>query len=467
MHTSKILKKSIVILLLICVVLTGASQISFAISADAVPDDAVIIGFIDSGIAPYNMDQTHILEGKNYVFESSDTVDRIGHGTKTAGMVLGSSDGSVLGTCPDAYVVPLVVVDKYPSGLTSNGGTDALVSAIYDAVDLFGCSVINISLCTNKDSNELNEAVDYACSKGVILVCAAGNYGDSETTCYPAHYDNVITVGSSAGNEIADFSLTQDTDFYCEGKSVPVVSYKENGKTSPDSGTSYSCASVAGICASLLAQDPSLTLDGMRALLRSRCIEGTSILRSTSETSARDFRDTTGHWAEGAIEYCAAKGIFHGSSDGLFMPDEKMTRAMFVTVLWNMAGNPETEYKAGFSDVSEDAWYSEAVDWAYENGLVRGISSDAFAPGCNISREQVCVLLDHYAAFAGHVLKKDITVYFSDKESISSWAEASVVSCASAGIINGYPDQRFGPGGDATRAECCAILRNYCSLPEN
>ena len=464
MRISKTLKSIIIILLALCDALFGASQSAFALTQTTLPNDAVVIGLIDSGVAPYHLDETHVLPGKNYVFESADTVDRIGHGTKTAGMILGASDGSVTGTCPDAFLVPLVVVDKYPSGVPCNGGIETLVSAIYDAVDVFGCRIINISLCTGEDSAALKAAVDYVCAKGVILVCAAGNYGDSETVFYPAHYDNVLTVGSSAGAEIADFSQTQDTDFYYEGESVPVVSYKRNGKTASDSGTSYSCASVAGLCASLLAEDPSLTMDGVCALLRSRCMEGTSILRCDAKAPAWGFRDTAGHWAEPDINYCITEGIFLGSGDGLFLPDEKMTRAMFVTALWNLAGNPISENGAGFSDVPQDAWYAKAMDWAYENGLIKGISADSFAPDSFVSREQVCVLLNRYAAFEGHTLTQEIPVSFSDEDSISDWAKADVASCASAGIIHGYPDHRFAPRGDVTRAECCAVLRKYCTV---
>ena len=460
---SKKFRSAIIIVLLLCEALFGASQSAFALIPEALPENAVIIGFIDSGVAPYHLDETHLLPGKNYVFDAADTVDRIGHGTATAGMVLGSVDGSVKGTFPEAFVVPLVVVDKYPGGAVCDGGTAALVSAIYDAVDVFGCRVINISLCTTDESEALKAAVDYACEKGAIIVCAAGNYGSSRTVYYPAHYDSVISVGSSASAEIADFSRTQDADFFYEGKSVPVVSYQENGQASTDSGTSFSCASVAGICASMLAAEPSLTVEDVRARLRSRCFEGTTILRSDAEApAAADFRDIVGHWAEAEIEYCVARGIFHGNGDGTFLPDNKMTRAMFVTVLWNLEGRPEAKSGAGFRDVAASAWYAEAVDWAFENGLVMGLSSDEFAPDSFVTREQACVFLMRCAAIRGAVLTGDTTVKFADEDSISDWAKSAVALCASADIVHGYPNQNFVPAGSATRAECCSILYHFC-----
>ncbi len=464
MRISKKLKKAVIILLAICEALFGASQVAFAQFDGSAAENTVVIGFIDSGIAPYNVDASHILDGKNYAIGSADTTDRIGHGTKTAGMVLGSTDGSVKGTFPEAYAVPLVVVDKYPSGVIANGGTTALVSAIYDAVDVFGCRIINISLCTTEKSQALNAAVDYACARGVILVCAAGNNADDGTDYFPAIYDSVISVGSSSGTEIAAFSQTRGVDFFYEGQSVPVVSYKPDGKTSTDSGTSFSCASVSGICASMLAEDPSLTTEDVRTMLSRSCIEGTpNILKhfDADEPQSALFADTAGHWAESDIAFCVDEGIFSGNGDGTFLPDSAMTRAMFVTVLWNMSGRPEAGSTSGFIDVADDAWYAGAVDWAFENGLAKGVSSVEFAPDSFVTREQVCVFLNRYATFAGHELREDVPVSFTDENVISDWAKADVALCASAGIIHGNPDRSFNPHGTATRAECCSILHNY------
>lgn len=267
MRRSKFLKIALFVIVL-CGVFFAAPRFVLSASAADLPDDAVVIGFIDSGISTCHLDASHVLEGKNYAFPEHDTVDRIGHGTQTAGMVLGSAEQGVEGTFPAAYAVPLVVVDKYPSGATKDGGVPALTAAIYDAVDLFGCDIINISLSTTTNSEELKKAVDYAYGKGVIVVASVSNNRDTGGSCYyPAHYDHVIAVGAADGDAVASFSQIVDADFFYQGRSLMTVSCEQDSAAVKDSGTSFSTASVTGICASLLAEDPQLDLAQIKGIL--------------------------------------------------------------------------------------------------------------------------------------------------------------------------------------------------------
>ncbi len=115
-------KKIAALLLALCLLLpvsvTAAAQ-----------EEPVRIAFIDSGISTRHIDETHIAPGRNYVFPEKDTEDRIGHGTATAGMVLGSEDQGVVGVCPTAVAVPLTVIDVYPSGVKKNGGASRALIA--------------------------------------------------------------------------------------------------------------------------------------------------------------------------------------------------------------------------------------------------------------------------------------------------------------------------------------------------
>ena len=158
----------------------------------------VRIAFIDSGISTKHIDASKVAQGCNYVFPESDTQDRVGHGTATAGLVLGAADQDVPGVYPDAIAVPLVVVDVYPSGSVKNGGPEALIRAIYDAVDRFDCQIINMSLCTAEDSAELRAAVDYAEAQGVVLISAIGNEGEHDQT-YPITFHCLCQRAAALG----------------------------------------------------------------------------------------------------------------------------------------------------------------------------------------------------------------------------------------------------------------------------
>lgn len=246
------------------------------VGAEAEPDPGhagasapVRIAFIDSGISTKHIDSSQVLQGVNYIFSGSDTEDRIGHGTATAGLVLGAEDLGVTGICPDALAIPLVVVDTFPSGAVKNGGPDALCKAIYDAVDRYGCRVVNISLCTTEDSAELRAAVDHAEANGAILIAAVGNDGEDGKTYYPAAYETVIAVGSADGGAVASFSQS-GADILAEGVNLRTATNRNSATPTSVSGTSYSCALISGICARMIMEDPGLTPEAVRNTLFSR-----------------------------------------------------------------------------------------------------------------------------------------------------------------------------------------------------
>ncbi len=172
------------------------------------------------------------------------------------------------------------------------------------------------------------------------------------------------------------------------------------------------------------------------------------------------FTDIDGHWAKDDIEFCAARGIFNGVGGGLFMPDESMTRSMFVMVLWNMENRPEPAGVSSFLDVPEYEWYAKAVAWGAENGLVTGIGNDLFAPNDYVTREQMCAFVNRYIKFRGYAVKPGSPLSFTDAGDISGWAVSDVDFCSSADIIHGYPGGAFGPQDYTTRAACCTVFHN-------
>lgn len=170
------------------------------------------------------------------------------------------------------------------------------------------------------------------------------------------------------------------------------------------------------------------------------------------------FTDIGSHWARNDIAYCAAREIFKGVSDTKFNPNGTMTRAMFVTVLYRMAGSPAAA-RANFRDVAAGAWYADAVSWASANGIVKGYGDDRFGPNDLVTRAQMCTLLKRFVEQQGYTLAATTPAdTFRDAAQIPSWAAEAVAYCQTRGLVNGRDGGVFAPMAGATRAENCAVF---------
>ena len=134
-----------------------------------------------------------------------------------------------------------------------------------------------------------------------------------------------------------------------------------------------------------------------------------------------------------------------------------MTRAMFVTVLARLSGDTLTE-QTSFSDVPAGQWYSAAVSWAAENGIVLGYPDGTFAPDKAVSREDAMTLLVRFAGWKALTLPEGGELTYADAASIQDYAKEAVAVATAAGILAGYPDGTFLPQKSITRAEAVTIL---------
>lgn len=174
------------------------------------------------------------------------------------------------------------------------------------------------------------------------------------------------------------------------------------------------------------------------------------------------FTDTQNHWAREAIEFAVGKELFNGTTSTTFEPETAMNRAMLATVIWRLEGEPEAANRSPFNDVSEKAYYADAVAWANANGIVKGYSADRFAPDDNVTREQIAAILYRYAEWKGCDLSgsKDLSGY-EDSGEISSYAVENLEWAVGAGIINGRTENTLVPKGTATRAEVATMLMRW------
>ena len=179
-----------------------------------------------------------------------------------------------------------------------------------------------------------------------------------------------------------------------------------------------------------------------------------------------DVQKSDWFYKNGAINYVYNNNLFKGTGKTTFAPNAPMTRAMFVTVLGRLDGAQVRHSRTSlFTDVDYGKYYTGYVCWAADNGIVYGVSALKFAPDEQITREQICVMLTRYCAFAQISLQATKpAVTFVDRGSISKYAKTSVALCQRSGLISGEKvagGYRFRPLGNATRAEVATILMNF------
>lgn len=164
-------------------------------------------------------------------------------------------------------------------------------------------------------------------------------------------------------------------------------------------------------------------------------------------------------WFYGYVKTVQEKGLMMGVSETDFAPNAKLTRAMFVTILYRMAGEPETDISA-FTDIEAGSWYERAVGWASANGIVTGISDTEFAPNTDITREQMAAIIFRYAKYRGIDTKTGNikAISHSDIADVSDWATEAIQYCVAASIINGNENGNLLPKKTATRAETAAVI---------
>lgn len=188
---------------------------------------------------------------------------------------------------------------------------------------------------------------------------------------------------------------------------------------------------------------------------------------AVAEDSAAKFSDIQeGTWYYDAVEFMSASGYMNGTSDTTFEPYSILTRAQLITVLYRIAGTPEVEGTAGFSDVSGTAYYQKAVAWAVENGIAKGHVDGTFRPYDAVIRQDLAVFFFRFAQYQKRDVSggSDLSSY-KDSTAISPYALEAVRWAVSAGLIKGVSDTALTPKGSANRASIAVVAYRYCTAP--
>jgi uncharacterized repeat protein (TIGR02543 family) len=168
-------------------------------------------------------------------------------------------------------------------------------------------------------------------------------------------------------------------------------------------------------------------------------------------------------WFYEAVKYVYDNGMMNGTNDGsTFSPDMNLSRSMIAQVLYNLEGKPSAGAEGVFSDVAAGQWYTDAVNWAAANEIVKGYDNGKFGPEDDITREQMAVILYRYAQYKGY----DVTAQgdlgtFNDGAETSDWAVEAMKWAVGSSLLQGYAGN-LNPTGTATRAEVAQILMNFC-----
>ena len=166
-------------------------------------------------------------------------------------------------------------------------------------------------------------------------------------------------------------------------------------------------------------------------------------------------------WFYNDVLFVYEEGLFAGTSDTTFSPNTSMTRAMLVTVLYRLEGQPAVNGRSGFSDVQYNGYYEDAVTWAADNGIVNGTSITTFSPNANVTREQMAAILYRYAQYKKYNTAASSSLNgFTDQASVSGYATASLEWAVAEKLVNGSAGKLM-PTGNATRAQVAAILHRF------
>ncbi|MBR5708673.1 MAG: S-layer homology domain-containing protein [Oscillospiraceae bacterium] len=233
---------------------------------------------------------------------------------------------------------------------------------------------------------------------------------------------------------------------------IVTLAGEDKASLNPTSSSYATEQGFRGLVAAAGAQDRSYKIYDFGGSIADRI----PAVASAEKVSFTDVPED--HWAAEQIADLASRGIIKGYGDGTFGVDDNIARRDFVVILYRLAGEPDGEFDAAFSDVPANEYYSDAIAWAASKGIVNGVGGGLFQPTANVTREQLATMLFRYANVMGIAIPEGEAKTFTDADQISDFAAEAVAAMSAAGIINGTPEGAFLPGGDATRAQTAKMV---------
>lgn len=335
---------------------------------------------------------------------------------------------SVTTTETDEKTVTVTITAKDLAG-TETTATNGLTTVTYDAHKLTLTDVTVHGDYTAQLEADGTVTFGYVDLAGI----AAGEPVATLTFQVQETEDSIITVEHKQVNAAAGVTETLDVTFAhanTEIRDAKEATCTENGYT----GDTY-CLD----CGKLLA-------------------EGEEIPAYCPSETFTDL-DTT-RWYHAGTDFVIENGLMKGISATEFAPDGTLTRAQLVTILYRLAGTPSVEGLANpFQDVAQDKWYTAAILWAADAGIVKGVTATEFAPDAATTREQIAAILYRYAG--SEQVEEDFLSAYTDAGAVSHYAVDAMNWAVANGLIIGASETTLAPKHTATRAQIAAILLRY------
>lgn len=427
--------------------------------------DGIKVGIIDSGINAQHPD-LRVVGGVSFV-TGSHLRDSTGHGTHVAGILAAQANSiGVRGIAPKVDLYSIRIFGEGTSSPSEN-----LLNAIQWAIDN-DMDILNMSLA-GPDGLGVRDMMKKAYDEGILLVAASGNGWNIRNydVQFPAQYPSVIAVGSLAKDNSIYYSSFRgpSQEFVAPGEDIYSTAVLTSTMTQEDyalkTGTSMASPFVAGIAAQYMQEYPTLTNDQIRKLLQQNAKDygprgrdstyGFGLIQSVKEPPGL-FPDTkASSWYSQALQKVYDEGIIAGFPDGLFRPNDPLTRAQAVSMLGRALNWPATT-QSYFQDVSRDSFAFSPISYAFEQQIVKGVSPTRFAPQSGIKRGDLALILSNTLELPPATTKS----MFPDVSPEKYYSRA-IDSIAEYGIMVGYPeDQTFRPEQAVTRAEFAMMLYN-------
>lgn len=454
------------------------------------PDLKNILNLTLSGEILDNNGKIGPLQGDGYVQGVYNGYTK-SHGTHVSGIIAAEANNNEgiagVGSAVDNSVIDLMVVDAFSKEKTTS--LAYLIQGM-EYARKSGAKIINLSLGVKMheglDDSVLRAECERLEKSGVILVCAAGNYGEADygtVSVVPSDYDSTISVIAVDNNnqKLVTSNYGVKKDISAAGANI--FSTLQNEKYGNMSGTSMAAPSVTAAAAMLCSVNPSLTTESVRDILQKTATDtgmegkdtetasGLLNIRRAIETVQPDqnvsiqmpYLDVNEtDWFYGNVSNMYQYGMMTGLEPSVFGPTEMICRAQFAVILYRYEGEPEVSYKGRFPDVPEGQFYTEAVEWAADKGIIRGYDNGYFGPGDTVTREQMAALLYRYADSRGYAvsLSGDYSS-FPDAGSVTFFAEDAMKWAVGKRIIQGYGDGTLAPQHTSERAVCAAMLERF------